>query len=91
MDPREGTEGTSELAASDTRSAALEAAQWTQAIAPGRGAKREAAQALINASGYQAKVQDFETLKKLAKQQGNVSEAPRGACKTCGGLGHLTR
>lgn len=39
----------------------------------------------------EARIQDYETLIKVARQKGGIDEAPRGACKICGGLGHLTR
>lgn len=57
----------------------------------GRAARRERAQQLIEAAGYQPAVNNFEGLVALARAQGNLSGATRGACKICGGLGHLTK
>eukprot|EP00775_Hariotina_reticulata_P007225 gene7225-7438_t len=57
----------------------------------GRAAKRQRAQELIEATGYQPSVRDFEGLKALARRQGGDAATNRGACKICGGLGHLTK
>lgn len=43
------------------------------------------------AAGYQPSVRDFEGLKALARRQGGDAATNRGACKICGGLGHLTK
>eukprot|EP00798_Chlamydomonas_sp_ICE-L_P003138 gene3138-13151_t len=64
--------------------------------APTRGgvdkeARRERAQALIDASGYKPVVTDYQGLMNLARAQGGFSNATRGACKLCGGLGHRTK
>lgn len=42
-------------------------------------------------AGYQPKVTSYEGLMSLAKSQGLANNANRGACKICGGLGHLTK
>eukprot|EP00878_Enallax_costatus_P002465 GHUV01002645.1.p1 GENE.GHUV01002645.1~~GHUV01002645.1.p1 ORF type:complete len:226 (+),score=71.89 GHUV01002645.1:1096-1773(+) len=57
----------------------------------GRAAKRQRAQELIEATGYEPSVRDFEGLKALARRQGGDAATNRGACKLCGGLGHLTK
>lgn len=59
--------------------------------AAGRVARRERAQELIKASGYSPSVTDYEGLVALARAQGNIGSGNRGACKICGGLGHLTK
>eukprot|EP00877_Chromochloris_zofingiensis_P014118 jgi/Chrzof1/8960/Cz03g31020.t1 len=56
----------------------------------GRTARRQRAQELIQAAGYQPAVTDYEGLKALARAQ-HGTNANRGACKLCGGLGHLTK
>ena len=44
------------------------------------------------AAGYQPSVRDFDQLKALARRSGGDEAAlNRGACKLCGGLGHLTK
>lgn len=43
------------------------------------------------AAGYEPSVRDFEGLKALARRQGGDAATNRGACKLCGGLGHLTK
>jgi hypothetical protein len=59
---------------------------------PGRAAKRQAAQDLMAATGYQPSVTSYEGLIALAKASGQgVDTGARGACKICGGLGHLTK
>jgi hypothetical protein len=58
---------------------------------PGRAAKRQAAQDLMAAAGYQPAVTSYEGLIALAKASGSMDTAARGACKLCGGLGHLTK
>lgn len=45
----------------------------------------------VHAAGYQPSVRDFEGLKALARRQGGDAASNRGACKICGGLGHLTK
>lgn len=60
----------------------------------GRGlkvARMEKAQDLIQQAGYQPKISTMEGLLSLAKTQGATGNATRGACKICGGLGHLTK
>ncbi|WIA19904.1 hypothetical protein OEZ85_005798 [Tetradesmus obliquus] len=57
----------------------------------GREAKRQRAQELIEASGYEPSVRDFAGLKALARRQGGDAATNRGACRLCGGLGHLTK
>ena len=42
------------------------------------------------AAGYQPAVTDYNSLMSLAKAQG-IGNETRGACKLCGGLGHLTK
>eukprot|EP00983_Pelagomonas_calceolata_P091106 1157505-Pelagomonas_calceolata.AAC.5 len=51
------------------------------------------AQMLVSAAGYNAQVTDYQGLLDLAKTQGSfgTGEKVRGACKRCGGLGHMTR
>ncbi|GFH22941.1 uncharacterized protein HaLaN_20480 [Haematococcus lacustris] len=56
-----------------------------------RTERRELAQQLIQASGYQPSVTDYQGLLTLAKAQGSLGVGARGACKLCGGLGHLTK
>lgn len=46
---------------------------------------------LSYAAGFQPSVRDFEGLKALARRQGGDAATNRGACKICGGLGHLTK
>jgi hypothetical protein len=47
---------------------------------------------LFAAAGFQPSVRDFEGLKALARRSGgDASALNRGACKICGGLGHLTK
>ena len=41
-------------------------------------------------AGYQAQVTDYNGLMSLAKAQG-IGNETRGACRLCGGLGHLTK
>lgn len=55
-----------------------------------RKEKQQRAQELMEAAGFQPAVKDFEGLKALAKAAGGGT-ANRGACKVCGGLGHLTK
>ncbi|KAI8471685.1 MAG: hypothetical protein J3K34DRAFT_520365 [Monoraphidium minutum] len=55
-----------------------------------RAEKAQRAQELMQAAGYQPAVTDYEGLKALAKAAGGGT-ANRGACKVCGGLGHLTK
>lgn len=43
------------------------------------------------AAGFQPSVRDFEGLKALARRSGGEAAVNRGACKICGGLGHLTK
>jgi len=43
------------------------------------------------AAGFQPSVRDFEGLKALARRSGGEAAVNRGACKLCGGLGHLTK
>lgn len=44
------------------------------------------------AAGFQPSVRDFDQLKALARRSGGDAAAlNRGACKICGGLGHLTK
>jgi hypothetical protein len=43
------------------------------------------------AGGYEPSVRDFAGLKALARRQGGDAATNRGACKICGGLGHLTK
>ncbi|MEW5308873.1 MAG: hypothetical protein WDW38_000797 [Sanguina aurantia] len=57
----------------------------------GKDRKRERAQQLIEASGYQQAVTSYEGLMSLARAQGGGGGGTRGACKICGGLGHLTK
>lgn len=57
----------------------------------GRAARRQAAQDLIQAAGYEPAVTSYEGLVALARAQGTVGSENRGACKLCGGLGHLTK
>ncbi|GBF99135.1 hypothetical protein Rsub_12027 [Raphidocelis subcapitata] len=52
--------------------------------------KQQRAQELVQAAGFQPAVTDYEGLKALAKAAGGGT-ANRGACKVCGGLGHLTK
>jgi hypothetical protein len=64
--------------------------------APGKGHgsrkdKQQRAQELIQSSGFQPAVTDYEGLMALAKQAAGGGTANRGACKVCGGLGHLTK
>jgi hypothetical protein len=47
--------------------------------------------AFLPAAGYQAKATDLAGLLALAKAQGATGNANRGACRICGGLGHLTK
>lgn len=42
-------------------------------------------------AGFKAAVTDYEGLKALAKAATGGGNATRGACKVCGGLGHLTK
>ncbi len=59
---------------------------------PGRAAKQQAAQDLMAATGYQPTVTSYEGLLALAKASGQgLDTGARGACKICGGLGHLTK
>lgn len=45
-----------------------------------------------HAAGFQPSVRDFDQLKALARRSGGDAAAlNRGACKICGGLGHLTK
>ncbi|GAX80609.1 hypothetical protein CEUSTIGMA_g8044.t1 [Chlamydomonas eustigma] len=55
-----------------------------------RAARQEKAQQLIASSGYQPTIKDYTGLMTLAKAQG-IGNETRGACKLCGGLGHLTK
>lgn len=57
----------------------------------GREARREAAKALIEEAGYEPAVTSFEGLVALARAQGSIGGTNRGACKVCGGMGHLTK
>lgn len=43
------------------------------------------------AAGYQPSVTDYQGLLSLAKEQGSLGAGTRGACKLCGGMGHLTK
>jgi hypothetical protein len=43
------------------------------------------------AGGYEPSVRDFAGLKALARRQGGDAATNRGACRLCGGLGHLTK
>jgi len=56
-----------------------------------RTERREMAQQLIQAAGYQPSVTDYQGLLTLAKAQGSLGTGTRGACKLCGGLGHMTK
>uniref|UniRef100_A0A7S3VN04 CCHC-type domain-containing protein n=2 Tax=Dunaliella tertiolecta TaxID=3047 RepID=A0A7S3VN04_DUNTE len=58
-----------------------------------RAERQENAQKLIEKAGYNAQVTDYQGLLDLAKTQGSfgTGEKVRGACKRCGGLGHMTR
>lgn len=47
--------------------------------------------AYLLAAGFQQKVTSYEGLMSLAKSQGLANNATRGACRICGGLGHLTK
>eukprot|EP00198_Chlamydomonas_reinhardtii_P005722 XP_001695058.1 predicted protein [Chlamydomonas reinhardtii] len=71
---------------------AIEAALHAPSYGGGHKAQRmERAQALIEQAGYQPKATDLQGLLALAKSQGATGNATRGACKICGGLGHLTK
>lgn len=43
------------------------------------------------AGGFNSAVDNYESLLTLARTQGAVGGANRGACKKCGQLGHLTK
>lgn len=43
------------------------------------------------AGGFDSAVADYESLMAMARSQGAIGSGPRGACKTCGQLGHLTK
>jgi hypothetical protein len=50
-----------------------------------------AAEAVLATGGFDSAVTDYDSLLALAKTQGAVGGSNRGACKTCGQLGHLTK
>lgn len=55
-----------------------------------RASRQEKAANLISSSSLENTVKDQSELMALAKKQGIGSDV-RGACKLCGGLGHLTK
>lgn len=78
---------------SQGNNAAVEAAIYApkQGTGGGIAGRRERAQELINATGVEQSVTTYKDLVSLARQQSVIGGATRGACKICGGLGHLTK
>ena len=64
---------------------------------PGRKAEKEArraaaAEAVLATGGFDSAITSYNELLSLAKSQGAMGDgAPRGACKVCGQLGHLSK
>lgn len=57
----------------------------------GIAGRRERAQQLLDATGMEQQVTNYQDLVALAQAQSVIGGATRGACKICGGLGHLTK
>lgn len=46
---------------------------------------------ICDAGGFDSAVNNYESLLSLARSQGALGGQNRGACKRCGGMGHLTK
>lgn len=53
--------------------------------------RQAAAEAVMATGGFDTSVTNYASLLAIAKQQGAVGTATRGACKICGQTGHLTK
>lgn len=53
--------------------------------------RQAAAEAVMATGGFDTSITNYQSLLAIAKQQGAVGAGSRGACKTCGQLGHLTK
>eukprot|EP00201_Polytomella_parva_P011836 CAMPEP_0175056656 /NCGR_PEP_ID=MMETSP0052_2-20121109/10803_1 /TAXON_ID=51329 ORGANISM="Polytomella parva, Strain SAG 63-3" /NCGR_SAMPLE_ID=MMETSP0052_2 /ASSEMBLY_ACC=CAM_ASM_000194 /LENGTH=348 /DNA_ID=CAMNT_0016321729 /DNA_START=150 /DNA_END=1197 /DNA_ORIENTATION=- len=71
---------------------AIEASLRAPSRGIGREARREMAQKMLEVSGVASSNLTYEGILSLARSQGGLGGgATRGACRICGGLGHLTK
>jgi hypothetical protein len=73
--------------------AMLQAPRLKQGLAQSKKSRQTAAAEAMKVTGnFNTGVHDYDSLMKLAKEQGAVgTNERRGACKVCGQVGHLTK
>lgn len=73
--------------------ALLQAPRIKQGMAQAKKSRQTAAAEAMKVTGnFNTEIHDYESLMRLAKEQGAVgNNERRGACKVCGQVGHLTK